>query len=96
MMANEHDLLVALVKCATVFEIADGVTIEACRQPDRTVKWAVRMYGAVLTRQLAWEWEPFPSNRTDAFLQRARFATIVEAVDAAERCGDISLTCTFR
>ena len=92
-MGNDHDLLRALIRCATVFEIADGVTIEACRQRDKTVTWAVRSQGNVLNKHQQWEYEPLPSSRSEAFLQRTRFATIGEAVEAIERRGDITLTC---
>ena len=44
------------------------------------VRWAVRRGGSVLSHDFAWEFEPMPSDRTDDFYRRCRFATLEEAV----------------
>lgn len=57
------------------------ITIETCRQRDGTILYAIRQAGAVFTRNAKWEFEPIPSSRTDAFIQRARFNTWEEAAN---------------
>lgn len=37
-------------------------------------------YGNVLTKRLAWEYEPMPSSRTEAFIKRTRFNSFKLAV----------------
>src|SRR5690349_8926673 len=55
------------------------VTLDRVRQSDGEDKWAVRKGSEVLCKNGKWEYEPMPSNRTEAFLRRARFNTPIEA-----------------
>lgn len=56
--------------------------IEATDQRDpNNIRWAIRDdLRNVLGRDLEWEYEPFPSSRTDEFLARTRY-NFSEAVD---------------
>ena len=48
-------------------------------------KWAVRLREHwVWTKHGRWEYQPQPSSRTKAFLRRARYDTLNEAMRAAE------------
>lgn len=61
------------------------ITIEQCRQRDDGVKFAVRQGAACLKKTGKWEYEPMPSSRTDAFLNRCRFDSFGLAVEAVKR-----------
>jgi hypothetical protein len=61
-------------------EYVRGITLERCKQRDGSYKWAIRSHGQVMTKTGKWEYEPMPSSRTDAFLKRARFDSVDEAV----------------
>mgnify|MGYP001591645006 CR=1 FL=1 len=57
-----------------------GLVIKRRRQRVGPPLWAVcDQAGNVWTRQQEWEWEPQPSSRDDAFLERARWS-LLEAV----------------
>lgn len=59
------------------------VTIEAVEQSDGSLKWAVRNGGRSILNKLGeWEREPMPSSRDDAFIERCRYATAIEAWEA--------------
>lgn len=58
--------------------------IEALRQRDGTVLYAVRHDGDCLTRLGLWEWEMMASSRDDDFTARCRFPTLEAAVTALE------------
>jgi hypothetical protein len=58
------------------------VTIDRVKQSDGDDKWAVRCGSEVLTKTGQWEYEPMPSNRSEAFLRRARFNSPFDAVKA--------------
>lgn len=47
-------------------------------------KWAVVEAQMCLTQSGTWEYEPMPSNRSDAFLKRCRFA-LDDALRAAAK-----------
>ena len=49
--------------------------------------WAVVDAIFVLNREGEWEYEPQPSNRSDEFLARTRFATAQEALDQWHSAG---------
>ena len=44
--------------------------------------WAVRRHSTCLNKDGEWECEPMPSSRDDDFLERCRFSTPAEAVNA--------------
>jgi hypothetical protein len=64
-------------------EIIHGVKIERALQQSGAIMWAVRddCYRC-LDRCGNWSREPTSSDRTPAFLQRCRFATLQDACDA--------------
>lgn len=43
------------------------------RLSDPVPTYAVRRAGNCLNKEGKWEWEPFPSSRDDAFLERCRW-----------------------
>lgn len=45
-------------------------------------KWAVQAGSNVLNKQGGWEWEPQPSSRDDAYLERCRFDSAEAALEA--------------
>lgn len=51
---------------------ADTVTLE--RRVRSKGLWVVLWRGDCLNRDLTWEYEPLPSNRTEEFLARTHFA----------------------
>lgn len=51
----------------------------------RLIRWSVSRGGFVWTKNNEWEVEPQPSSRTDEFLQRARYDTLLQALQAAKR-----------
>lgn len=72
---------------AIVFEIRPEIDTETIyrrqitlERTDREGKsWAVRDGSLCLTKEGKWMHEPIPSNRTKAFLRKARFSSPVEA-----------------
>lgn len=80
-----RDGCATLKGCAVLaYDAGQGVAIEATEQADGTKKWAVRSRGEVLGRSGEWEWEPMPSSRDAAFLERCRYATPQEALEVLE------------
>jgi hypothetical protein len=63
------------MKHATIsaYELPDGSRIEACKQLDGSIKWAVRKGCGCLNTEGQEEYEPMPSGRDDEFLSRCRF-----------------------
>lgn len=57
--------------------------VEVAKQKDGSTLWAVRAFGDCLNKRGEWEYEPLPSSRDAEFIQRCRFATAREAIDAA-------------
>lgn len=58
-----------------------GVTVERCQQRKGPDLWAVRCSGNVLSRTGEWEYEPMPSSRDAAFLERCRFTDLGYAIE---------------
>lgn len=54
-----------------------GVTIEGRGNG----AWAICNLGSVMNGSREWEYEPSPSNRSDEFIARTRFASPQEALD---------------
>jgi hypothetical protein len=89
------DELIAEVRRLREGAALPGVRIESCSIPEagfdiirteqRTgpAKWKVLNGGYCLTKTGDWEWEPLPSSRTDEFIERCRFNSAQEAIDAA-------------
>jgi len=50
---------------------------------DGKMSWAILDSGNCLNKKGDWEYEPYPSSRTDAFLKRCRWTDLREAVDFA-------------
>ena len=46
-------------------------------------RFAVRIHGLCLAKNGEWEWEPIPSSRDGAFIERCRFLTFEDAQAAA-------------
>lgn len=57
--------------------------VEVAKQKDGSTLWAVRTFGDCLNKRGEWEYEPLPSSRDAEFIQRCRFATARDAIDAA-------------
>ncbi len=58
-------------------------TLESVHQRHGPTRWAVRGNGGMcLNKQGMWEQEPFPSARDDAFFERCRWETVVQAYKA--------------
>lgn len=66
-------------------DIPTPVVIEVCRQRNGGDKYAVRQAGGVMSKDGKWEYEPIPSSRDDAFMNRCRFGSLAEARQAVER-----------
>lgn len=62
-----------------VYDAGNERRIEAAKQRDGSVKWAVRRDGSCLARDGMWEYEPMPSSRDDEFMARCRFSSVDEA-----------------
>ena len=60
----------------------NGVYVEKRNQRDGTSRFVVIQQGEVLAKDGRWEWEPQPSSRTDAFVERTRFDSLNAAIDA--------------
>ena len=64
------------------YDAGDGVRIEAAKQRDGGVLWAIREASStVLASDGLWEFEPQPSSRDADFLARCRYASPREALD---------------
>ena len=64
----------------------DQVTLEAMPQRDGRLLWAIRNASrSCLNKSGQWEFEPMPSSRDDAFLQRCRWDTPEKAYKAWEK-----------
>ena len=69
------------------YDAGNGVKIEAAKQMDGRVLWAIRHFGSVMNLDGEWEFEPLPSSRDDEFIARCRHATPQEALDVLRRLG---------
>lgn len=65
------------------YEVGGEIKVELAKQQDGSELWAVRRFGTVLNKSGEWEYEPLPSSRDDAFLDRCRFESGSQAIDAA-------------
>jgi hypothetical protein len=74
------------------YAIDDDTRVEAARQKDGSVLWAVRRFGDCMSRAGEWEHEPLPSSRHDAFIARCRFPSAEAAIAAARGIGVRSTT----
>jgi len=62
-----------------VFQRLIDVRLERVPQENGIDKWAIRETGCCLAKDGEWEIEPMPSNRDDAFLERCRWDTAIDA-----------------
>lgn len=92
--AAEHiEKLETLLAKASTFDVLHDprsrglreVRVERCGQRDGSTLWAVRSLGSCLAKDGEWEYESLPSNRTDEFYERCRYATMELAFEAAEK-----------
>ena len=58
------------------------IHIDACKPQGYAVRTA---FGFCLNKKGLFEHEPIPSNRTNAFLKRCRFAGIYDAMEAYDK-----------
>lgn len=61
------------------------ITIDAVRDLQNIVRYAVRQAGECLSKTGEWEYEPMPSSRDDNFFSRFRFETWEEAAKTVEK-----------
>jgi hypothetical protein len=82
-----HDVVypAELLETASVFEVLPydrtrrGLRqLEVARRADDA--WAIVGDGHCLAHDGEWEYEPFPSSRTEEFFERCRWATAIEAL----------------
>jgi hypothetical protein len=59
----------------------EPIRIETETHMDGSTKYAVRHYGACLSKDGEWEHEPMPSSRDDEFLRRCRFDSWQQAAN---------------
>lgn len=65
------------------------ILVQRMSQMDGSDLWAVRnRHGSVLAKDGQWEFEPQPSSRDDAFMERCRYATHLEALQVAQAAHD--------
>lgn len=68
------------------FLVGVEMWVKAAYQKGGDRLWKItRGFGEVLNKQGQWESEPSPSNRTDDFLARCRYATLEECSAAIEQ-----------
>ena len=93
-----------VVTTYTIFmpSMYEDIKIEArCWEPKdgperNIVAWAVVESRFVWTKEGKWEFEPMPSSRTPGFIKRARFGTLEEAFEAAQKAKANILARTWR
>ncbi|MDS1142427.1 hypothetical protein RE432_18490 [Pusillimonas sp. SM2304] len=70
----------------TAYALPGGISVERSMQRDGTYLWAVRdSYEHCLSRSGQWDYEPFPSARTDEWIGQHRFSSAAFAIDHARR-----------
>lgn len=83
--------VVAIISCYAIptsdGQYADEILIQRTRQIEGPPLWSVRLNGDCLNKSGEWEREPMPSSRDDEFLERCRFSTAQEAINAAIAAG---------
>lgn len=68
------------------YALPGGISVEHSMQRDGTYLWAVRDgFKQCLSKSGEWDYEPFPSSRTDEWLDQHRFSSAGEAIDHARR-----------
>src|SRR5690606_16891884 len=73
----------------TAYALPNGTTVERTMQRDGSFLWAVRDgLKKCLSKSGEWDYEPFPSSRTEEWLDQHRFSTAQEAIDHARRVED--------
>jgi hypothetical protein len=94
-LAEEKIALKAEVRALREDAVGPGVRVESYSIPESEIeiirakqrtgpdKWKAIHGGYCLTKSGEWEWEPMPSSRTDDFIERCRFDSAQEAIDAA-------------
>ena len=75
----------------TTYTLPNGTTVERTMQRDGSFLWAVRDgFENCLSKSGEWDYEPFPSSRTEEWLDQHRFSSAREAIDHARRAeGDL-------
>lgn len=63
--------------------------ITISRRDDTKDVWAIINGGHCLNRDGVWEWEPSPSNRDEAFIERTRFPLFVAMKMVEEKYGQV-------
>lgn len=70
----------------TAYALPSGISVERSMQRDGSYLWAVRDgFKKCLSKNGEWDYEPFPSSRTDEWLAAHRFTSASEAIDHARR-----------
>ena len=74
--------MIELIPCKYRVDGRDGldeIHISERRRPDGSPRWSIDSNTGVLNKKGIWEYEPSPSNRTEAFFKRCRFASLEKA-----------------
>lgn len=67
-----------------------AIVIELANSPFyKGERYAVRDAPFCLNKNGQWEYEPMPSSRDDAFYERCRFDSFVDAMDMLEKAGEM-------
>jgi hypothetical protein len=68
----------------TAYALPGGISVERCMQLNGTYLWAIRdSFKNCLGKGGEWDYEPFPSSRTESWLAQHRFDSADAAIDAA-------------
>jgi hypothetical protein len=78
---------------AKYFDTTSDITVALELRVRNKGLWVVLWRGDCLNRDLTWEYEPLPSNRSDEFLARTRF-TLAEALALLGR-SDLRINHTY-
>jgi hypothetical protein len=78
------------VTAACLKDVGGGSMVEAVRrkQRDGSSLWRVKWLSNVLNKHGEWEYEPIPSSRDDAFIERCSWPTLDEARAAFDAACD--------
>lgn len=69
-----------LAKAGPAAGSMSDTTLDAAKQMDGSILWAIRQDGNCFNKQGEWEYEPTPSSRDENFFQRCRFGSAEAAV----------------
>lgn len=61
------------------------IKIERRTNKDGAHKWVVCRHGCVLAKDLGLEYEPIPSSRDEAFIERTRYKSVQEACEYIDK-----------